>query len=226
MLDLSTLSCRQRLLKLCFLYRLIHGLIFFPTSDNYFMLRPTSGPATRSNSPTLCIPFARTSFFCNASRLWNDLPAEIVSLPSLASFKHAFWNYLGFLCLFSFLLFLFFPFSLFLTLSLSLCISLPLLSLSLSLYLSLSSPPLSLSLSFWYITQSCIPLYTVYLQHNYNISHAQWWNAGMGNTDTLHPILVSVIFPSLHLKYFRIKFLLYFFFMRMCTKSHPHPVIS
>ena len=41
-----------------------------------------------------------------------------------------------------------------------------------------------------------------------DISHAQWWNAGMGNTDTLHPILVSVLFPSLHLKYFRINFLL------------------
>ena len=29
-----------------------------------------------------------------------------------------------------------------------------------------------------------------------------------GYTDTLIPILVSVLFPSLHLKYFRIKFLL------------------
>ena len=26
----------------------------------------------------------------------------------------------------------------------------------------------------------------------------------MGNTDTLHPSLVSVVFPSLHLKHFRI----------------------
>ena len=38
------------------------------------------------------------------------------------------------------------------------------------------------------------------------ISISQWWNAGMGNTDTLHP--VSVLFPSLNLKYFRIRFLL------------------
>ena len=35
--------------------------------------------------------------------------------------------------------------------------------------------------------------------------HSVQWNAGMGNTDT---ILVSVLFPSLHMKYFRIKFLL------------------
>ena len=42
------------------------------------------------------------------------------------------------------------------------------------------------------------------------------------------PILVSVLFPSLHLKYFRIKFLLLvcIVFMRMRTKPHPHPVIS
>ena len=33
------------------------------------------------------------------------------------------------------------------------------------------------------ITHSCIPLYTVYMQH----IMAQCWNAGMGNTDTLHP---------------------------------------
>ena len=39
-------------------------------------------------------------------------------------------------------------------------------------------------------------------------------------------ILVSVLFPSLHLKYFRIKFLLLvcIVFMRMRTKPHPHPV--
>ena len=28
--------------------------------------------------------------------------------------------------------------------------------------------------------------------------HSIQWNAGMGNTDTLIPILVSVLFPSLH----------------------------
>ena len=35
------------------------------------------------------------------------------------------------------------------------------------------------------ITHSCIPLYTVYMHATHNGS--QWWNAGMGNTDTLHP---------------------------------------
>ena len=40
--------------------------------------------ATRSHSLTLNVPFARTeylynSFFCQAPRLWNDLPFEVVS---------------------------------------------------------------------------------------------------------------------------------------------------
>ena len=44
------------------------------------------------------------------------------------------------------------------------------------------------------------PLYTVYLIHNI-ISHS----GGMQEQIPSIPILVSVLFPSLHLKYFRIK---------------------
>ena len=35
------------------------------------------------------------------------------------------------------------------------------------------------------ITHSCIPLYTVYMQHI--MAHSGWWNAGMGNTDIYPP---------------------------------------
>ena len=52
------------------------------------------------------------------------------------------------------------------------------------------------------ITHSCIPLYTVYMQHI--MAHS----GGMQEWVIQIPILVSVLFPSLHLKYFRIKFLL------------------
>ena len=37
------------------------------------------------------------------------------------------------------------------------------------------------------ITHSCIPLYTVYIYVHATHNGSQWWNAGMGNTDTLHP---------------------------------------
>ena len=71
------------------------------------------------------------------------------------------------------------------------------------------------------ITHSCIPLYTVYMQHI--VAHSGGMQEWVIQIPSI-PILVSVLFPSLHLKYFRIKFLL-LVFMRMRTKSHPHPVI-
>ena len=74
------------------------------------------------------------------------------------------------------------------------------------------------------------PLYTVYLQHIIIISHSQC-SGGMQEwviQIPSIPILVSALFPSLHLKYFRIKFLLLvcIVFMRMRMKPHPHPAIS
>ena len=70
------------------------------------------------------------------------------------------------------------------------------------------------------ITHSCIPLYTVYMQHI--MAHSggiQEWVIQIPSI----PILVSVLFPSLYLKYFRINFLLLvsIVFMRMRT-NHTH----
>ena len=72
------------------------------------------------------------------------------------------------------------------------------------------------------ITHSCIPLYTVYMQHI--MAHSGGMQEWVIQIPSI-PILVSVLFPSLHL---RIKFLLLvcIVFMHMRTKPHPHPVIS
>ena len=65
-------------------------------------------------------------------------------------------------------------------------------------------------------THSCIPLYTVYMQHI--MAHS----GGMQVIEIPSiPILVSVLFPSLHLNKIFVTS-----FMRMRTKPHPHPVIS
>ena len=74
-------------------------------------------------------------------------------------------------------------------------------------------------------THSCIPLYTVYMQHI--MAHSGGMQEWVIQIPSI-PILVSVLFPSLHLKYFRIKFLLLVCIVFMCmrTKPHPHPVIS
>ena len=55
------------------------------------------------------------------------------------------------------------------------------------------------------ITHFCIPLYTVYMQHI--MAHSGGMQEWVIRIPSI-PILVSVLFPSLHLKYFRIKFLL------------------
>ena len=76
----------------------------------------------------------------------------------------------------------------------------------------------------WRVSVLPIPAFHHCEIYNYVLQvHSIQWNAGMGNTDTL---LVSVLFLSLHLKYFRIKFLLLvcIVFMRMHTKPYPHPV--
>ena len=54
------------------------------------------------------------------------------------------------------------------------------------------------------ITHSCIPLYTVYWQHT--IPHSGGMQKWVIQIPSI-PILVSILFPSLHLKYFRIVFL-------------------
>ena len=69
------------------------------------------------------------------------------------------------------------------------------------------------------ITHSCIPLYTVYMQHIMARAHSGGMQEWVIQIPSI-PILVSVLFPSLHLKYFRIKSLL-LVFMRMRTKPHP-----
>ena len=55
------------------------------------------------------------------------------------------------------------------------------------------------------ITHSCIPLYTVYMQHI--MAHSGGMQEWVIQIPSI-PILVSVLFQSLHLKYCRIKFLL------------------
>ena len=51
------------------------------------------------------------------------------------------------------------------------------------------------------ITHSYIPLYTVYLQHIIIISHSGGMQEWVIQIPSI-PILVSVLFPSLHLKYY------------------------
>ena len=65
------------------------------------------------------------------------------------------------------------------------------------------------------ITHSCIPLYTVYMQHI--MAHSGGMQEWVIQIPSI-PILVSVLFPS---KYFRIKFLL-LVCLCACARNHTH----
>ena len=98
MLNLITLEARRTNLKHCFLYKVLNGMDFFPNSS--IIPRPNTSNDTRSHTLTLQVPFARTvsfynSFCCQAPRLWNELPFEVLSSPSIASFKRACYNYVS-----------------------------------------------------------------------------------------------------------------------------------
>ena len=99
MLNLTTMETRQTILKHCFLYKVLNGLAFFPNSS--IIPRPNTSHDTRSHTLTLQVPFVCTvifsnSFCCQAPRLWNELPSEVLSFPSIASFKRACYNYVSY----------------------------------------------------------------------------------------------------------------------------------
>ena len=97
MLNLTTLETRRTVLKHCFLYKVLNGLTFLPNPP--IIPRPNTSHDTRSHTLTLQVPFAHSvsfynSFCCQAPRLWNELPSEIVRSSSIASFKRACCIYL------------------------------------------------------------------------------------------------------------------------------------
>lgn len=97
LLNLDSLSKRRAFLKLCHLYKLVHGQsasynlpINFSNNSLY--------PTRFNHSLTLEVPFSHSnsyfySFFCDAVRVWNTLPYNIVS-SSFHSFKQNLSMYL------------------------------------------------------------------------------------------------------------------------------------
>ena len=96
-LKLSTLKSRRRYLKLCYQYKIINNLSFFPNFP--LTIRPVAY-TTRSHDLTLHnIPHSRTdsfsySFFCHTPNLWNKLSSTVVLSTSLSSFKRTVMDHL------------------------------------------------------------------------------------------------------------------------------------
>ena len=87
--DLPSLSSRRLHSKLSQLYRIVHGLCYFP--EGIVEMRPSRSERLQ-RSLTLFQPFARTnsyhmSFVPNSISAWNSLTEEQVTCSTLPSFK-------------------------------------------------------------------------------------------------------------------------------------------
>jgi hypothetical protein len=70
------------------MYRVRHGLVDITLDDHLTCL----STRTRGNSDKFRVPYSRTlsakhSFVPDVARIWNRLPEDAVSAPSLDSFK-------------------------------------------------------------------------------------------------------------------------------------------
>ena len=88
MTQMPTLENRRLYLKLCTLYKIIHGSFYFPSH----VIVPQ--PSRRIHAvPLLHQPFAHTtsfqsSFFPSTISVWNNLPVDALTAPSTYSFKN------------------------------------------------------------------------------------------------------------------------------------------
>ena len=85
-LQWSTLQERRAQAKAVMMYRVVYQLIDIPL----YILVPIISP--RGNNITFLVPYARTlmyqkSFFPDTIRIWNSLPSEVVTAPSIDSFR-------------------------------------------------------------------------------------------------------------------------------------------
>ena len=88
--NLPSLENRRLYLKLCHLFKIVHGLCYFPPD----VVVPRTNLSHFSRSYTLQQPFARTnsfysSFIPDSIRRWNYLPEDVVCIPSYANFKRS-----------------------------------------------------------------------------------------------------------------------------------------
>ena len=82
------LQQRRQQAKVTLMYRIVYGLVDIPAQQ---YLHPATS-ATRGHGLRYIVPYTRTdilrhSFFPSAIRLWNQLPQQLVTAPTLEAFK-------------------------------------------------------------------------------------------------------------------------------------------
>ena len=84
----QSMQNRRSNAKVVMVYRITFGLVDIPAASFF---HPTS-LNTRGHSLRYLVPYCRTdtysnSFFPSGIRLWNQLPEDLVTAPSLVAFK-------------------------------------------------------------------------------------------------------------------------------------------
>jgi hypothetical protein len=84
-----TLQQRRTSTKMVMMYRIVHHLIAI---QSQMSLTPATTRRTRGLDQKFQIPFSRiqshqNSYFPSAFRTWNNLPAVLISVPTLEAFK-------------------------------------------------------------------------------------------------------------------------------------------
>ena len=89
--NIPSLKTRRLYFKLVFLYQLVNDLIVYPSHG--VSHRNLSVNIRHGHSALLCRPFSRTqaynnmSFFPRSISVWNALPVDVVTSPTLCSLK-------------------------------------------------------------------------------------------------------------------------------------------
>ena len=87
-LNWPTIQTRRQYGKATMMYRIVNNLVAIPMEPN---LKPSQS-STRGHDLRFCQPHTRVeaykySYFPSAIRLWNTLPKDLISQPSIDSFK-------------------------------------------------------------------------------------------------------------------------------------------
>ena len=85
----DTLQERRQQAKATMFYRIVYGLVCVPSSP---FLIPTLVSTTRGHDMKFLVPQSsvnahKYSFFPSTTRIWNQLPQQAVSAPSLEVYK-------------------------------------------------------------------------------------------------------------------------------------------
>ena len=85
----EALQQRRRYAKATMFYSIVYGLVCIPSAP---FLIPASAKATRGHNMKFHVPQSSVnahmySFFPSTTRIWNQLPQQAVSAPSLETFK-------------------------------------------------------------------------------------------------------------------------------------------